>query len=112
MKNFVTFDNAKEMLDFINDNHDLYCEETSIYVANYNDYGGIVTYYLTAEDAMKCEKYREETGDYWLGCLGPGGDIYDDPLYHKFERGQMSDLDMSNLDFCEENYKNLWFVIC
>ena len=107
MKNLVTFDNAKEMLDFINDNHDLYCAETNTYVANYNDYGGIVTYYLTAEDAMKCEKYREETGDYWLGCLGFGGSIYDDPSYPDFVDGRMS-----NLDFCEQNYKELWFIIC
>ena len=47
MKNFVTFDNAKEMLDFINDNHDLYCEETNTYVANYNSCGGIVNYSLS-----------------------------------------------------------------
>lgn len=107
MKRFVTFDNAMEMLDFINDNHDLYCEETDTYVANYNDCGSIATYCLTAEDAMKCEKYREETGDYWMGCLGSGGYIYDDPLYPYFEKDQAS-----NLDFCEQNYKKLWFVIC
>ncbi len=105
MKNFVTFDNAKEMLDFINDDHDLYCEETNIYVANYNDYGGIVTYFLDEDEVCECEKYREKTGDYWLGYLGPGGDIYDDPSYHEKDQ-------MNNLDFCEENYKNLWFVIC
>ena len=107
MKNFVTFDNAKEMLDFINDDHDLYCEETNTYVASYNVYGGIATYYLSAEDLMKCEKYREETGDYWLGYLGPGGTIYDDISYRKSEDGQMS-----NLDFCKQNYKKLWLVIC
>ena len=107
MKHFVTFDNANEMLDFINDNHDLYCEETGIYVANYNNCGSIATYSLTAEDVMECEKYRAETGDYWLGCLGPGGDIYDDPLYPDFNDGCST-----NLDFCEQNYKKLWFVIC
>ena len=107
MKNFVTFDNAEEMLNFINDNHDLYCEETNIYVANYNEIGSIVTYFLTEDYVRECEKYREATGDYWLGCLGPGGNIYDDPSYSDFEDGQMS-----NLDFCEQNYKKLWFVIC
>lgn len=107
MKNFVTFDNAKEMLDFINDGHDLYCEKDCTFVAIYNNYDGIVTYFLTAEDAMECEKYREETGDCWLGCLGPGGDIYDDPSYPYFDKNLMS-----NLDFCEQNYKKLWFVIC
>ena len=55
MKNFVTFDNAKEMLDFINDNHDLYCEETNIYVANYNEIGSIVTYFLTEDYVRECE---------------------------------------------------------
>lgn len=107
MKNFVTFDNAKEMLDFINDNHDLYCEETNTYVANYNGYSGIVVYFLDDDEVRECEKYREETDDYWLGCLGPCGDIYDNPSYHEFEKGQVS-----NLDFCEQNYKKLWFVIC
>ena len=107
MKNFVTFDSAKEMLDFINDNHDLYCEETNTYTANYNGIGSIVTYFLDEDEVCECEKYREETGDYWLGCLGPGGNIYDDPSYSDFEDGQMS-----NLDFCEQNYKKLWFVIC
>ena len=107
MKKFVTFDSAKEMLDFINDNHDLYCEDTDTYVANYNTCGSIVTYFLTAEDAMECEKYREETGDYWLGCLGPDGDIYDGPSYPDFNDGCST-----NLDFCEQNYKKLWFVIC
>ena len=107
MKAFVTFDNAEEMLDFINDNHDLYCEETNTYVANYNGIGSIVTYLLDEDEVCECEKYREKTGDYWLGCLSPGGNIYDDPSYPDFEDGQMS-----NLDFCKQNYKKLWFVIC
>lgn len=106
MKNFVTFDNAKEMLDFINDNHDLYCEEKNTYVANYNGCGGIVAYFLDDDEVRECEKYREETDDYWLGRLGPGGDIYDDPSCPDFEEDQMT-----NLDFCEDNYKKLWFVI-
>ena len=63
MKNFVTFDNAEEMLDFINDDHDLYCKETNTYVANYNGIGSIVTYFLDEDDVRKCEKYREETDD-------------------------------------------------
>lgn len=107
MKKFVTFDSAKEMLDFINDGHDLYCEKDCTFVAIYNNYDSIVTYFLTEDYVRECEKYREETGDCWLGCLGPGGDIYDDPSYPYFEK----DL-MTNLDFCEQNYKKLWFVIC
>ena len=107
MKNSVTFDNAKEMLKFINNNHDLYCEETNTYVANHNGIGSIVTYLLDEDDVRECEKYREETGDYWLGCLGPGGAIYDDPSYSEFADDQIS-----NLDFCKRNYKKLWFVIC
>lgn len=66
-----------------------------------------MAYFLDDDEVRECEKYREETGDYWLGCLGPGGDIYDNPSYHEFEKGQVS-----NLDFCEQNYKKLWFVIC
>lgn len=107
MKNFVTFDNAKEMLDFINDGHDLYCEKNCTFVAIYNCYNSIVVYNLDEFQVRECEKYREETGDCWLACLGPGGYIYDDPSYPCFEK----DL-MSNLDFCEQNYKKLWFVIC
>ena len=107
MKNFVTFDSAKEMLDFINDNHDLYCEKDCTFVAIYNCYNSIVVYNLDEFQVRECEKYHEETGDCWLGCLGPGGDIYDDPSYPYFDK----DL-TSNLDFCEQNYKKLWFVIC
>ena len=107
MKNFVTFDSAKEMLDFINEGHDLYCENDETFVAIYNNYDSIVVYYLDEFQVRKCEKYREETGDCWLGCLGPGGAIYDDLSYPYFEKDQMS-----NLDFCEQNYKKLWFVIC
>lgn len=107
MKNFVTFDSAKEMLDFINEGHDLYCENDETFVAIYNNYDSIVVYYLDEFQVRKCEKYREETGDCWLGCLGPGGAIYDDPSYPYFDK----DL-ISNLDFCEQNYKKLWLVIC
>ena len=107
MKNFVTFDNAKEMLDFINDGHDLYCEEDGMFVTNFNYYNSIVVYNLDEFQVRECEKHREETGGYWIECLGPGGSIYDDPSYPDFEDGQMS-----NLDFCEQNYKKLWFIIC
>ena len=107
MKNFVTFDNAKEMLDFINDDHDLYCEETNTYVANYNSCNSIVVYRLDEFQVCECEKYREETGGYWLECLDDDGLIYDDPSYPDFEKDQMT-----NLDFCEQHYKKIWFVIC
>lgn len=107
MKNFVTFDNAKEMLDFINDGHDLYCEKYCTFVAIYNCYNSIVVYDLDEFQVRECEKYHEETGGCWLECLGPNGAIYDDPLYPYFEKDRMS-----NLDFCEQNYKKLWFVIC
>ena len=107
MKNFVTFDDAKEMLDFINDNHDLYCDDTGVYVANYNDRGSIVSYYLSDEEVRECEKYRAETGDYWLGRLGPDGRIYDSPWCCGSVPGRMS-----NLDFCARSYRRRWFVIC
>lgn len=107
MKKFVTFDNAKEMLDFISDCHDLYCANDGTFVALYNDYDSIVVYNLDEFQVRKCEKYREETGDCWLGCLGPDGDIYDDLSCLYFDKGLMG-----NLDFCEQNYNKLWFVIC
>ena len=107
MKNFVTFDNAKEMLDFINDNHDLYCEEDGTFVTNYNIYNSIIVYDLDGFQVRECKKYREETGGYWLECLDDDGLIYDDQSYPDFEKDQMT-----NLDFCEQNYKKIWFVIC
>ena len=111
MKNFVTFDNAKEMLDFINDGHDLYCEEDGTFVTNYNCYNSIVVYDLEEFRVRKCEKYREETGGYWLECLNDDGVddgvIYDDPSYPYFEKDQIS-----NIDFCKQNYKDIWLVIC
>ena len=107
MKNFVTFDNEKEMLDFINDGHDLYCEKDCTFVATYNYYNSIVVYDLDEFQVRECEKYREETGGYWIECLDSGGTIYDDPSYPYFKKGQTT-----NLDFYEQNYKKLWFVIC
>ena len=107
MENFVTFDNAKEMLDFINDGHDLYYEKDGTFVTNYNYYNSIVVYDLDEVQVCECKKYREETGGYWIERLGSGGTIYDDPSYPYFEKDQMS-----NLDFCEQNYKKIWFVIC
>ena len=106
MRKFVTFDNAKEMLNFINDGHDLYYEEDGTFVTNFNYYNSIVVYDLDGFQVRECEKYREETGGYWLECLGPDGDIYDDPSYPYFDK----DL-TTNLDFCEQNYKKLWLVI-
>ena len=111
MKNFVTFDNAKEMLNFINDDHDLYCAETNTYVANYNSCGGIVTYFLNEDEVCKCEKYREETGDYWLGCLGPGGNIYDDPSYPDFKDGQIGQPIVKFLLIIESCRASLRFVL-
>lgn len=107
MKNFVTFDNAKEMLNFINDGHDLYREENGEFVTNFNYYNSIVVYNLDESQVRECEKYREETGGYWVECLGTDNTIYDDLSYPYFEKGQIT-----NLDFCEQNYKNLWLVIC
>ena len=107
MKNFVTFDSAKEMLDFINNGHDLYCGVNNTFVTNYNYYNSIVVYRLDEFQVRECEKYREETGGYWFECLSSGGTIYDDPSYPYFEKDQIT-----NLDFCEQNYKKIWFVIC
>ena len=55
MKNFVTFDNAKEMLDFINDGYDLYCEEDGTFVTNYDCDDSIVVYDLEGFRVRKCE---------------------------------------------------------
>lgn len=107
MKTFVTFENAKEMLNFISNGHDLYYEEDGTFVTNYNCYNSIVVYDLDGFQVRECEKYHEETGGYWLECLGDDGLIYNDASY-PYLKGD----EIINLDFCELNYKKLWFVIC
>jgi len=102
MKNFATFENAKKMLDFVKRGHDLYYNDEHIYVSNYNGYGNFVTYTIDEKDAAECEKYQD-----WISCLSPDGTIYNDPSYPDFNKNKLS-----NVEFCEQNYKKLWFVIC
>lgn len=106
MKIFVTFENAKEMLNIVNKNYDLFCEKTGEYISNYNYFGGILFYRLDENQVRECEEFRAKTGGYWSELLD-GGAVYDDPTSPDFEETQIS-----NLDFCEQNYQKIWYVIC
>lgn len=96
----MKFDNAKEMLDYINDNHDLYSETAKKYVFNYNESGSICTYDIDEDEAYELAKNAKKASEYWGALLGTGGKIFDDPSYEDYQQEQMS-----NLECCEELIK-------
>lgn len=93
----MKFDNAKEMLDYINDNHDLYSRKAEKYVFNYNEDGSICTYDITEDEANELVKQAKAINEYWGAFLGIGGKIFDDVSCGYYQDGQMS-----NLECCEE----------
>lgn len=105
----MKFASAKEMLDYINDNHDLYSPTAETYVFNYNDVGSICTYSIDAEEATELAKEVAKNPDelYWGALLGPGGEIWDDTKHDCWEEGQAT-----NLDCCESLIKCDDWILC
>lgn len=102
----MKFNTAKEMLDYINDNNDLYSRKAEKYVFNYNESGSICTYDIDEDEAKELAKKAKKTPEYWAAFLGTGGKIFDDPSYECYEDEQMS-----NLECCEELIKYEDWVI-
>lgn len=75
----MTFNNGKEMLDYIQSDKDLYSPSEQLYIFLYNGYGSIAYYYISNEEA---EELRQ-TNDYWGASLGPGGWIVDTKEYYE-----------------------------
>lgn len=97
------FESGQQMLDTIQANIDLYCEELGIYVFCYNDAGSICWYYIDATEAKALQHKAVEDNEYWAAFLGPGGHIIDDPSYEFY----YSDM-QTNLEWCERMYKHTW----
>ena len=95
--NTITFENGQEMLDTILCGNDLYNAETGEYVFQYSESGSIAVYTLNENTVLKLRQMSEDEGQYWGAFLGPGGLIYDDPIF--------------NLDWCEAHYKGEWEVL-
>lgn len=94
----MKFYTAREMLDYINDNHDLYSPKAEIYVFGYNDAGSIATYPITSEEAAELSnESKRYGGEYWAAFLGIGGSIWDDPSHECYKEEQTS-----NLERCED----------
>ncbi len=102
----MTFNNGKEMLDYINRGFDLYNPEKELYVFDYNTAGSICYYHVDNDTANKLRKEAKENDLYWEDFLSIVGQIADDPSYECYEDG-----DYSNLDWCNDNYDGEWEVV-
>ena len=72
----MRFKTGQEMLDYIHTGNDLYCEETGLYLFEYNDRGAVCYYNVSNEKARDLQKLSEKyDGEYWGGFLGAGGSI-------------------------------------
>ena len=91
----MTFNNGKEMLDYIQSGKDLYSPSEQLYIFLYNGYGSIAYYYISNEEA---EELRQ-TDEYWGASLGPGGKVVDTKDYYK-------DYYSDNLDMYNECLNN------
>ena len=70
---------------------DLYSPELKLYVFHYNNKDAIAVYRIEKDRAIEIDRQAKETGEYWGGVLGVGGEIHDD-----------SD------EFFDWAYKSLW----
>lgn len=103
------FANAKEMLEYIQDNHDLYSPSIGIHVFLYNDVGSLCIYYLDEEEATSLAKECKSLGlAYWSELLGWGGSIYDDPSYDGFDPDNCP----PNLNLCEKLVDTTVWIEC
>lgn len=102
MRDACRFASPKAFLLCIQDT-DYYCEKTGQYVFCYNDKGSIAVYSLSEEKVEELRELSAESGESWSAFLDAGGFIYDDPSHELFEESKTS-----NLDWCKENYRNLW----
>lgn len=97
----MKFATAEEMLDYINDNNDLYSSLEEIYVFNYNEGGSIASYHIDEEEAKRLSRLVKTSEEgYWGSFLGVGGEIYDYPS-HECYREEL----LTNLEYCQELIK-------
>lgn len=103
----MIFNSAQEMLDCIQKGTDLYNPKTETYVFVYSEAGSIAYYSIDNEEAKELQRKAEENDEYWGAFLGPGGWIVDDPSSDFYNEG-----DETNLDWCEERYKEDGWIRC
>ena len=75
----MTFNNGKEMLDYIQSGKDLYSPSEQLYIFLYGLYGSIAYYYISNEEAAELR----QTNEYWGASLGPGGWVIDTEDWYK-----------------------------
>lgn len=105
----MKFKTARQMLDYINSDHDLYSPKAEIYVFNYNEVGSICTYDIDKNEAyVIADDAKNNLGEAsWSACLGMGGSIWDDPSHECYHKEQSS-----NLDRCQELIEYDDWVLC
>lgn len=102
----LVFEDGIDMLHEIYDN-DLYNIVTGEYVFQYNEKGAIAVYQLSEEEAVRLDELSSSNGEYWGAMLGPGGNIYDDPLTCFEDMGSSG---YNNLDWCKDHCLNSSWV--
>ena len=83
----MKFGNAKELLNYLQYDGDLYSAEAEIYAFCYNDRGAISYYYIIEKEASKLADEAREADEYWAAFLGVGGRIIEpeEESYEWFE---------------------------
>ena len=83
----MKFSNAKELLNYLQYDGDLYSAEAEIYAFCYNDRGAIAYYNIMEKEASKLADEAREADEYWGAFLGVGGKVVepDDESYKWFE---------------------------
>lgn len=100
----ILFKKPEDMLNkIVNDGTDIYNIYTGHYVFSYNEEGSICVYSLSNEDMDSLKDSEDALSAY----LGPGGNVFDAPNSECYKEGQMS-----NLDYCKENYNIGKWILC
>lgn len=92
----MKFNDAKELLNYLQFDGDLYSAEAEIYAFEYNNRGAIAYYRITENQASELANESKKSNDYWGAFLGVGGRIIepDDRDYKWF--ADPTDTDIEN----------------
>lgn len=111
----MKFSSANEMLDYVQDNNDIWSPELEFYVFLYSEYGSICYYRIDKEEAIELEQLakKREPKEYWAAFLGVGGRICDTIEWYENAKRSGMDINSEQIDdyallFCEETFRSEW----
>ena len=102
----MTFNSAKEMLEYIQEGNDLYNQNIETYVFVYSDAGSIAYYSIDNDHAKELSQTAKEYNEYWGAFLGCGGYIVDDPDSDSYREGRETNLEWCEGCYMEEGWVN------